>query len=432
MARLWSGKLFIQRHNVILQQVRNKWINKIKVDIYPSLEERLAERDETKKDPQLYAPVNIGFTIDKKSRMEQISERVEKVKSNKRDRSLEKLAKKWLLKVDLDAVQKEWETTTAPTHLKTLAEHYGIFSDLFGLAYFIPHVYMKVTYDYDENTESVVYRGNVIKPSEAVCQPHVEFSSKPDDLWTLILTNPDGNLYDNDKECLHWFVGNIPGGDVSKGDVICDYLQPFPPRGVGYQRMVFLLYKQESTIDFSKYQKHNPCLELRERTFSTLDFYHELQDEITPAGVAWFQSDWDSTLTNVFHKKLNMREPIYEYDFPPPYITAEKYFPVKKPFNEYMDRYKHPKELNKEILLQRLAKINPLEGDPPVLQFPSALPIDNTLPSWYKREIKRERLGVGKYRDLFRGRNRPPQILDENIEKFEIEYETDKPKRHKY
>ncbi|XP_064122551.1 large ribosomal subunit protein mL38-like [Macrobrachium nipponense] len=73
-------------------------------------------------------------------------------------------------------------------------------------------------------------------------------------------------------------------------------------------------------------------LELRERTFSTLDFYHELQDEITPAGVAWFQSDWDSTLTNVFHKKLNMREPIYEYDFPPPYITAEKYFPVKKAF----------------------------------------------------------------------------------------------------
>ncbi|XP_068209894.1 large ribosomal subunit protein mL38 [Palaemon carinicauda] len=432
MARLWPGKLLIQHHSVILQQVRNKWINKIKVDVYPTLEERLAARDETKKDPELYTPVNIGFSLDRKSRKEIVTERLEKVKSNKRDKNLEKLAKKRLLKVDLDAVQQEWETTTAPLQLRTLAEHYGIFSDLFGLAYFNPYVYLTITYDYNGDTESVVYRGNTIKPAEATCQPRVEFSSKPDDLWTLILTNPDGNLYENEKECLHWFVGNIPGGDVSKGDVICDYLQPFPPRGVGYQRMVFLLYKQEGPIDFSKYQRQAPCLELRERTFSTLDFYSELQDEMTPAGISWFQSDWDSTLMKVFHQKLNMREPVYEYDFPPPYLTPEKYFPIRKPFNEYMDRYKHPKELNKEMLLKRLAKLNPLERESPGLPFPAGIPIDLNIASWKKREIKRERLGTGKYRDLFRGRNRPPQIMDEYVEKFEIEYEPDRPKFRRY
>lgn len=41
---------------------------------------------------------------------------------------------------------------------------------------------------------------------QTVAEPKVQFESSPDDLWTLILTNPDGNLYENDKECLHWFV----------------------------------------------------------------------------------------------------------------------------------------------------------------------------------------------------------------------------------
>lgn len=64
---------------------------------------------------------------------------------------------------------------------------------------------------------------------------------------------------------LHLFIflnclcrGNIKGSDVSSGEVLCDYLQPFPPRGIGYQRMVFVLYKQHGRIDFSKYRREQP------------------------------------------------------------------------------------------------------------------------------------------------------------------------------
>lgn len=46
-------------------------------------------------------------------------------------------------------------------------------------------------------------------------------------------------------------------------------------------------------------------LSLSERRFSTLDMYRELQDLLTPAGLAWFQSDWDSSLTNFFHNTLS-------------------------------------------------------------------------------------------------------------------------------
>jgi len=47
------------------------------------------------------------------------------------------------------------------------------------------------------------------------------------------------------------FRGNIPDGDVNRGETVFNYLQPFPAKGTGYQRMIFVLYKQSSKIDFS-------------------------------------------------------------------------------------------------------------------------------------------------------------------------------------
>jgi hypothetical protein len=34
-------------------------------------------------------------------------------------------------------------------------------------------------------------------------------------------------------------------------------------------------------------------------------FYKEFQDYITPAGLSFFQSDWDISLTDFFHKTLS-------------------------------------------------------------------------------------------------------------------------------
>lgn len=91
---------------------------------------------------------------------------------------------------------------------------------------------------------------------------------------------------------------------------------------------------------------HDPIRnDLEKRTFKTYDFYRKLQDNITPAGLAFFQSDWDSNLKEFYHKVLEMKEPIYEYDFPRHYIAPEKYFALRQPFNLYLDRYRDPKEV---------------------------------------------------------------------------------------
>ncbi|XP_045618376.1 large ribosomal subunit protein mL38 isoform X1 [Procambarus clarkii] len=405
-ARLGSA-LLSRTNSLIYQPTRSKWEKKIRVFVYPSLQERLEELDVTRDDPELYAPVNIGLPHINPSRREQLNHRLQYRKSLRQNPEIEKLSRSRKLAVDINKVREEWDSTSGPHHIRTLAEHYGIFRDLYGCAYFIPRVALRINYNFDDEMVSPVYRGNTIKPREASTCPTVQFKSEPNELWTLVLTNPDGNLLENKSECLHWFIGNIPGGDIASGEVICDYLQPFPPRGIGYQRLVFVLYKQDGRIDYSNYKKEEPCLSLKERSFSSLTFYRELQDVITPAGLSWFQSDWDSSLTNFFHHTLKMKEPVYEYEFPPLYLAPQKYFPLKRPFNSYMDLHRDPKEISKEILLQRLKKLNPLEREKPVLPFPGAIKFPKGLTNWEKKDFHRKNLGIGKYRDLYKGSNRP-------------------------
>lgn len=44
---------------------------------------------------------------------------------------------------------------------------------------------------------------------------------------------------------------------------------------------------------------------LADRTFSTLEFYRKHQDNMTPAGLAFFQSQWDESVTKTFHNTLS-------------------------------------------------------------------------------------------------------------------------------
>ena len=51
------------------------------------------------------------------------------------------------------------------------------------------------------------------------------------------------------------FSGNIPDGNLSKGDVISHYLPPCPVKGTGYHRFVFCLFNQTSRCEFEEVKK---------------------------------------------------------------------------------------------------------------------------------------------------------------------------------
>lgn len=63
-------------------------------------------------------------------------------------------------------MKEKWQNEKGPSHLRTIAEHYGIFDDLFGSAFFYNTNPLTVCYDYDEEFVTPVYYGNKIPPAE--------------------------------------------------------------------------------------------------------------------------------------------------------------------------------------------------------------------------------------------------------------------------
>jgi len=197
-------------------------------------------------------------------------------------------------------------------------------------------------------------------------------------------------------------IGNIPGSDISSGDLLCDYLQPFPARGTGHQRFIFILFKQSKLIDFSSEKRPENCYDLDERTFKTIDFYRTHEDTLTPVGLKFFQAEWDRSVQNVFHKKLNMKEPEFEYFHPPAYHPPQKMYPFgKEPFDRYLDRYRDRKDLGEEALKLKLSMISPFKEYKP-LQFPGAHePFGRDYkPSWLKRKENVMHRRLEQFKDL--------------------------------
>ncbi|NXJ38695.1 RM38 protein, partial [Ciconia maguari] len=293
--------------------------------------------------PQPEPKTDISLPRDKLLGAKEIKERKKILRENRQNAEMERAARLRTVLIPLDEVRAEWEKTSGPFHKQRVAEHCGIFRDLFKGATFTPWVTLKVEYSQDDEYLVPVYYGNMVTPSEASSPPAVSYEADKGSLWTLLLTNPDGHLRDTESEYLHWLVTNIPGNDIKSGKEICHYLPPFPAMGTGYHRFIFLLFKQDCPIDFSEDVRPMPCHSLKMRTFNTFDFYRKHEDAMTPAGLAFFQCQWDSSVTWVFHQLLNMREPVFEFVRPPVYHPPQLKFPRHQPLR-YLDRYRDTEE----------------------------------------------------------------------------------------
>ena len=93
--------------------------------------------------------------------------------------------------------------------------------------------------------------GNVLTPSETKDKPELSWSAQEDQLYTLVMTDPDAptRSFNFVSQVKHWLVINIPGSDVDKGETIADYQGPGPPPLTGLHRYVFLVYKQPDKIE---------------------------------------------------------------------------------------------------------------------------------------------------------------------------------------
>lgn len=96
--------------------------------------------------------------------------------------------------------------------------------------------------------------GNELTPTQVKDQPTVTWEAEVDSYYTLIMTDPDAPTRTNATlgEVRHWYVGNIPGKDVEKGDTLFAYIGSGPPKDTGLHRYIFLVFKQTGKLEFDE------------------------------------------------------------------------------------------------------------------------------------------------------------------------------------
>jgi len=70
------------------------------------------------------------------------------------------------VEISLQEVEKEWEASLMPQAYCETAQHFGIFQDLYGDAFFHPRVPLHVSYNDGSEKAVRVFRGNIIKPAK--------------------------------------------------------------------------------------------------------------------------------------------------------------------------------------------------------------------------------------------------------------------------
>lgn len=278
--------------------------------------------------------INIGF-----------AKRVENVnvmKTTEERAVLEKKSRNQELLIDIDL---------AASGSLSIYDHYKVFDHLFGEG-----VYFEIVQHFEAAFgDNVVYTGNCIAAEDTTQRPQISLESvKAEGFNTIMMVNLDGNPFEKEGEVAQWIVKNIPdGGNVEQGEEVLSYLQPIPLKGTGYHRVAFVVFRHDKplSLDFS-------CLSetLDGRIFSMPHFYKQNEEQITPSSLSFFQTTYDISCKEQLHK-LGLKSPIFEYEYNDALKPAQKEFPHKPmPFDLYLDMYRDPKMVEKNLLEERLKK----------------------------------------------------------------------------
>ncbi|VVC35373.1 Hypothetical protein CINCED_3A022148 [Cinara cedri] len=148
-----------------------------------------------------------------------------------------------------------------------------------------------------------VNMGNELTPTQVKYEPSVNWPADPNAFYTLCMTDPDAPNREEHtfREWHHWLVGNIPGHDISKGQILSEYIGSGPPLGTGLHRYVFLVYKQPSKLTFNEPYLTNKSGENRGK-FSIAKFAVKYNLGNPVAG-NFYQAQYDDYVPLLPHKR---------------------------------------------------------------------------------------------------------------------------------
>ncbi|XP_071492803.1 protein D3-like [Diadema antillarum] len=151
--------------------------------------------------------------------------------------------------------------------------------------------------------------GNELTPTQVKSPPTMfSWPTEPGALYTLAMVDPDAPCRTDRSvgEVIHWLVLNIPGCDVSKGQVHAEHIGSGPREGSGLHRYVFLIYKQSGPIT-SPSEAYRPRNSERRIRWSARNF---VRDNTLGALVAgnFYLAQYDDYVPT-FYEELHANDP---------------------------------------------------------------------------------------------------------------------------
>ncbi|XP_061394497.1 protein D2 [Musca vetustissima] len=178
--------------------------------------------------------------------------------------------------------------------LKSFEEH-QVVPDVISVA---PSELLSVKYD----SGVEVKEGNVLTPTQVKDQPKLSWNADPNAFYTVCMTDPDAPSRKEAtyREWHHWLVGNVPGSDISAGEVLSAYIGSGPPQGTGLHRYIFLVYKQEGKLTFD--EKRLPNNSGDNRGCFKIASFAEKYKLGNPVAGNFYQAEWDDYVPKLYEQ----------------------------------------------------------------------------------------------------------------------------------
>ncbi|EDW03752.1 putative odorant-binding protein A5 [Drosophila grimshawi] len=153
-----------------------------------------------------------------------------------------------------------------------------------------------------------IIEGETYTPTELKLQPELEWSADEGSYYTIMMISPDAPsrelpIY---RSWIHWLVVNVPGTDVSKGQLLSEYFGPIPLKDSGLCRFVALVYHQSDKLDFDE-QKMELKSSVDHSNFDVEKFTQKY-DMSTPCAANVFQAKWDNSVPEMLKTLYDLTE----------------------------------------------------------------------------------------------------------------------------
>jgi phosphatidylethanolamine-binding protein (PEBP) family uncharacterized protein len=111
-----------------------------------------------------------------------------------------------------------------------------------------------------------------LKPSETQIKPKIKFNFKSNNLYTLIMYDPDAV----NGTHIHWLVTNI-SDNINNGKILLAYQGPAPPAKTGKHRYIFEIYKQSEMLNVEPFEQRSISINLLRNKLNVSEYISKIK-----------------------------------------------------------------------------------------------------------------------------------------------------------